>query len=201
MGPGFALLVWLILAGLFAVVWLTAFLLWRLGRRRKWPVLAWPAGLATAALSLLGIFVAGVIAVGLLRSMNPKCVFEDCMNAKTTPGTSDIKSRVFDMGDTGSVYLSFRIPEGELRGIVPDRMQPSSMADWDTAMALNIDDGAPDWWKLDRTPKPHYLAWLRVHDGSTPGGPHGGKGFASETEYLVYDRNTQTAYYRFQGIE
>ena len=137
------------------------------------------------------ILVFGLIVYGTIQAMRPAVVFAQAFGQKPPAGVSNIRSKYWFFADSGTIYLKFNCPAAVFKGLVPAGLPqvPRNETQW-----LRWEDGAPRWWSAALKG-----ATVEVFSSESPYGA--GKHFASESELWAYDQTTQTAYYRFIGID
>jgi len=92
MGPGFVVIFWLFIAGIFAVIWAATVGVFILSWAKKWRVLKWLSGIAAGGLTTVGLLTVGLFAYGIIRSMDPNAVFEDTFRGE--PGSNVPEERI-----------------------------------------------------------------------------------------------------------
>ena len=198
MGAGFVILFWLIVAAIYFLVAVVLSSLFLLGWFKKWIWLRWLAGLPAAGMLLLAVVVIIGMIVGIALSQNPKNVFRSTFNENPSSEVSDIQSSLFWFADTGSVYLRFHTTESEFRRLVPEGLVSHTSEEMRQHTPIESGFDPPKWWMYQLDPR--WIYFLRCDSGSIEHGP-ARRGFYSETEYFAFDPATQTAYYRFLGID
>ncbi len=196
MGPGIVILVWGAILGFFALIWVALVVLTIFGWRKKIAWLKWGAGIPAGLMVVSGVALAVLVVFGIIRSMQPSVVFEDTFGIPPSAEFTEIESSVFWFADSGSVYLRFRTSESELRRLVSDDLIPLSMSDMKKSVPFESSARPPEWWTYR-----YHEDWLYFLRNEIHRDKPAKRGFYSETEYLAYDPNTQTAYYRFLGID
>lgn len=196
MGPGLVLLFWLFLGAIVFAVF-SAFLLVAIyGHKNNRTILKYIGAIPASFIAILMIGFVVLVVYGIVSSMNPHSNFRTVFNEAPGDLVSEVDSKVFWFGDTGSIYLGFRTTEEEFLRLVPEGLNPLGVQAFKREMPRQTGKDIPEWWKMDVVVDD--LCYLREHDDRS--GP-GKKGFYYETEYYVYDRSAGYAYYRFIGID
>ena len=169
----FLAVVCVVLYGLFLGAWVAALYLFRL--RRK-PLLS---------LMSLPVFVALLVGYSWHQT-RPSKVFERSFGFAPPADVTALRSYQFVLGDSGVVYLRFRASPATVQRIVARGLRPVGTA-VDGPASTNATP--PDWWQPPPTTQAAYV------------GNFGGRNFASEEEYVVYDPATGEVYFRFVGID
>lgn len=201
MGPGFVIIFWLFLAGIYGVIFLLFAGLWFLGHKKKRRWLKWLAGVPAVSMIALAVFVVAVIAWGIIDSMNPRSVFKDEFGIPPPASVSEIQSSYFQFADGGNVYLRFKISEEEFKKLVPVHLQQKTAEEMKSETPGESGSDLPTWWayRIDS----EWIYYLRIFSSYKEKvlGQSGPKGFAWETEFFAYDPKTHFAYYHFVGID
>jgi len=192
MGPGFVLIFWLFIAGVFAVIWAAAVGLFILSSLKKWRVLKWLSGIATGGLTAIGLLIVGLFTYGIIRSMDPSAVFENTFHRAPASNVRNLQSKVFWFADTGSTYLRFETDAETFRSLVPSELPRITHREY-LDKGWHGSDPGPDWWTYD------FPASAEIHLKTTGIGE--GKRFASEMALMVYVPEERVAYYHFIGID
>ncbi len=192
MGPGFVLIFWLFIAGVFALIWAAAVGLFILSWVKKWRVVKWLSGLAAGGLTAIGLLIVGLFTYGIIRSMNPSAVFEGTFHRAPASNVRNLQSKVFWFADTGSTYLRFETDAETFRSLVPPDLPPVTHREYLEKRWHSTDPG-PDWWTYD------FPASAEIYLKATEFGE--GKQFASEMTLMVYVAEQRLAYYHFIGID
>ena len=100
MGPSIVLIIWLFIAGVFAVIWAASVGLFILSWMKKWRVMKWLSGFAVGGLTAIGLLITGLFTYGLIRSMSPSAVFEDTFHHEPAANVRNIQSKVFWFAET-----------------------------------------------------------------------------------------------------
>lgn len=189
MGPAFVILFWLVLLAIASAIWVAGLGLYLAGCRRKSRWMKWVGGVPLVAVTLAMVLVVSLFAYGVVRSSNPRWVYEDVFGAKPTADVSEIHSSTWSFADSGYVLLRFkanrttfdRIRPKELSTTTREELRPSSAS-----------GGKPAWW---REPSDRAL----IYAGATGFGK--GKEFASEWVEMHYEETIGTVFYSYLGID
>ena len=198
MGPGVVIVVWLFIAAVYCAFFGLFCVLFFVGWIKKWIWLRWIAGLPAACMLLLAAILVIGMTYGIIASQNPKSVFKTTFEEEPSQAISDIQSSLYWFADTGSVYLRFKTTESEFRRLVPKDLSPRTSEQMEKDTPMEVGSHGPTWWTYQVNPE--WIYFLRDHSPSAEEGPSK-RGFYSETEYFAFDPATQTAYYRFLGID
>ena len=193
MGPAFVILFWLILLGIYALLWggsLVLFLV-SLAQKRRWLKIL--ASVPLCTLTLAALLLAGAVIVGIIQSMRPAFVFQQVFRQEPTAAITDIQSKYWTFADSGTIYLKFRCSLEDFQSLKPDRMQPLSYPEAEQILHA-YRDVLPAWFD------PPELRTLQRFACDTPRGARG-RIFTSETELMLYDPATQTTFYFYSGID
>lgn len=191
MGGGFVLLFWIILFGAFCAAWMAAFGVYCLGRDKGSKMLKWLSGFPLAVLSLIGIACISFVTIGLIRSMNPKHVFEWQFREPPTADVTDLRTSYWCFADSKQVFMAFHATQETVQRIVPARARRMKFKDYHERRMLDVHE-APSWWRSPTTTSEIYLA-NSVEDAA--------QSFASETTLITFEASTGTVMYFFQGVD
>lgn len=197
MGFGIVIIFWLFGATIFLVAFLVFAGLGIYGHKKKKSILKWIGIIPASSIVLIGVALVGLIGYGTILSMFPSNVYESVFGISPPDSVTELKSDTFWFADTGSTYLTFKIPEAELSVIIPQRLEEKSPDDFKGNMWHVSGSDAPSWWKF--TINQNWKYFQRQHTYANRPVCH--RGFASEDEYIGYDTSTNTVYYRFLGID
>ena len=192
MGPGFVLLFWLVIAGIFAAIWVGCLVLFFVARKKEWKLIKWLTALACGGIALLGLLVAGVFGYGMIRSSIPRYVFEDTFKTKLPVSVVDIKSKVWWFADEGSVYLCFSAEHDVFEKLIPPNIPKLTREEF-TKKGWSENTPVMTWWT------PITSDTSEIYSLSTEFGK--GKEFASESTLMTYDPKRKLVYYHFLGID
>jgi len=198
MGPGFVILVWLILAGIYGALVLVFLGLWLYGKKKNWRWLKWLAGIPAMGMTLAAVSGVSLLIYGVIDGCHPSSVFRNTFGTAPSAQISELKSDLYWFADTGSVYLRFKTIPEEFQRLIPEGLAKATQKEI-SDLSLFYQDGSPSWWNCQVNA--HWIYYLREdHRHGSKDGPSK-KGFYSETEIFAYDPETQTAYYHFSGID
>ena len=197
MGPGIVIVFWFFVASIFAGIFSVFAGLGIYGHKKKKSILKWIGIIPASGIVLIGIALVGLIGYSIISSMFPSNVYESAFGTSPPDSVTELKSDTFWFADTGSTYLTFKIPETELSVIIPQRLEEKSPENFERSVWGMSDSDTPSWWKF--TVNQNWKYFQRQHTYADR--PAGHRGFASEIEYIGYNINTNTVYYRFLGID
>jgi len=149
MGPGFVILFGMIAAGIFAVVWIISLVTFLFGWWKKSRVLSWLGGVPLCGLSLIATLVLSLILFGIIRSGNPKHVFEDTFREKPSSDVTGIQSDTWYFADGGHTYLRFQASSQTFQRIRPKHLPKATYEQCRERLSATVGDGCPS----DLTPK------------------------------------------------
>lgn len=177
MPPFLSILLLLVLAVGFALLWFFFFGIHVLGwiTRKRW--LKWLGGLPLAVLTALAIFAAAVFGWSLYASHSPKHVFAESFGFSAPAGTSFQSGYWTVFGDSGRAQLDF-------------------IADTNTIQRI-LDTGFVE------IPREEFRAQKEVHGNPTrffKKSPFG-KGFAYDVAYLSLEEATGRIWFEWNGID
>ena len=193
MSPLFVILFWGVLGIIFLAVFLSllALFLFACWKKKRW--LKWISGVPLALVSLFAILAVSTVVLGVVQSMRPTAVFKQAFN-KSPTAITNLHSKYWFFADSGEMFLRFNCAPQKLAQIIPPGLQKADPATFNEMIGKTANIRNPDWWTLPSSAsKPDY--YLRE---SSIGN---GRWFQSETEALIYDPVTQTAFYYFRGID
>jgi len=196
MGAGFVILFWGVILGILTLIWVGLVALFVIGWKKKKSWLKWCAGIPAVLMLLVGVSGGGIMIYGMVCSTNPNVVFEDTFRVAPTNKITNIKSDLYWFADTGSVYLQFTTPEDEFQRLIPEGLSKRTMQQMKEEVPMDLGAEKPSWWTYET--RSDWLYFLRLDSG---GNKPSKRGFYSETEYYAFDPKSQTAYYRFLGID
>jgi hypothetical protein len=196
MGAGFAILFWLIFAGIYGCIFLAFVGAWFLGKKKKITWLKWIGGVPAIGMAAVAFFIVFFIAWGIVSSMNPRWVFKETFNTAPPSSVSKIQSSFYSFADTGVVYLRFQTSQVEFKKLVSTNLVKKTAEEMTRDTPGEGGGDIPKWW--DYQIQSGWIYYLRV---SPSGKDSGERGFAGETEYFAYNPKTQIAYYHFIGID
>ncbi|MHB1465324.1 MAG: hypothetical protein ACYCXU_09485 [Thermoleophilia bacterium] len=193
MGPLFVILFDLIAAAIFGAFWLTALIIFIIGRRKKVRPMTWLGGIPLIGLTLIAFTVIGLIGYSFVRSQNPQSVYEDTFQEPPSADVTEIQSDSWSFADSGHVYLRFQASDQTFQHILPKQLVRVSYEQYMRRMpGTNL--SPPEWWiQPSETTSEIYL----LNDS----GSGGGKRFATETTLMTYDERTTTVEYFYMGID
>ncbi len=192
MGPGFVILIWLIIAAILGTIWLGTLVLFIVAWRKRWKVLKWLSGIAVVGGVVVALAAGSLLAYGLVRNSVPRYVFTDVFHTKPTENIRDIRSKVYWFADTGSIYLCFQTDIATFRKLIPKALPKVTKAEFEER-GWHESGEHPSWWQ------PNTSDSDEIYFQATEFGK--GKTFATETTWMVYDSQRQLGYYRFLGID
>lgn len=194
MGPGFVIIIWVLLLAAVCAAWLVALLLLVLGWKKKWPWLKWPAAVPVVLLPLGVALAACLFVYGIIRASIPSCVFKDHLNSVIPADVSALRSQIFWFADTGHTRLKFECSETTFEKLVPEDLRDHRASSEDLRSSYNS-TAAPRWW---RNPASFDIIYHRAESTFDGGKP---RVFASEATTFCYDRGTREAQFEFLGID
>lgn len=192
MGAGCVIVLWAIVAGILATIWLFCFAAFVAARWKKWKVASWIAAVPVILLPVLVAVFAGLVVFGVMRSSIPRYVYADTFNEAPTPDVRNIQSDTWAFADSAHVFLRFEANRETFDRIVPEDMTKVSFREY---QSRNYADNLqrPGWWS-DPTADTDEIFIGNPGWGS-------GRQFAGETALLTYDKETGTVMYFFLGID
>ena len=196
MGPGFVILIWLILAGIYGCIFLAFAGIWFWGRKKSITWLKWLGKVPAIGMAVAALFIIAVVPWGIVRSMNPRWVFKETFDTAPPAAVSKIQSSFYSFADGGDVYLRFQTSNEEFQELVSTNLVKKTAEEMKRDTPDVSDGDLPKWW--DYEIQPDWIYYLRVYSSHEESGR---KGFFWETDYFDYNPKTQIAYYRFIGID
>ena len=193
MGPGIVILFWLLMAAIFGALWLASLVVLIIGRRKKSRLMSWLGGIPLSGLTLFACLAIALIAFGVIRSRNPRFVYQDTFREKPSPDVAGIQSDAWSFADSGHVYLRFRASESTFRRIAPKDVPKVTYAQYKDQMPGIAGDSPPAWW-APPTEATSEIYLLNSNFGK-------GKNFASETTLVTYDKDAGIVQYFYIGID
>ena len=192
MGPVFSLVIWLIVAFFFVVLWIGSLITAIFGWRRKSIILKWIGGVPLVLLTLFAVLIAGIVIVSFVRSNIPQYVYEDTFHEKPTDDVKHIKTNVSGFGDSYSAFIRFESDCNTFLRLLPKESKRVTLEEFQSEMpGLNLNP--PSWWyTIDSTTSEIWL--LR------PAYSHGER-FAFETTLMTYHARRRVVQYYFIGID
>jgi len=192
MGPGFVILFWLLIAGVFGIFWMAGLVIFLIGKSKRSRLMMWLGGIPVASLTMIALAIAGLIGFGIIRATNPRYVYKDAFGERPSADVTTIRSKVYSFADEAHVFLTFRAAPETIHRIVPKYLKKVRYDEYCREMSGN-NLTPPPWWKPpDQSTNEIYLL-------STDFGQ--GKRFATETTVMTYDHQTKTAMYFYLGID
>jgi len=193
MGPGFVILFWLILAGIFGVIWVGSLVLFLVGRWKRKAWLKWLGLIPLVGLTLFAFIAGSVLAVGIVHATTPKYVFFDTFGEKPTADITNIKSKVWSFADEADVHLQFQASPATFNHLLPKDLKQVTLEEYKTKMPDIGGHEWPAWWRpVDESDSEIYL--LNTEFGK-------GKKFATETTLITYDAKSKVVQYFYMGID
>jgi hypothetical protein len=193
MGPGFVILIWLLIAAIFGAFWLASLVVFIIGRRKKSRFMTWLGGIPLSGLTLLACLAIAVVGYGAIRSRNPRFVYQDTFHERPSSDVVAIQSDTWSFADSSHVYLRFHATENTFRRILPKDVPRVSYAEYREQMPVISGDSPPAWW-IAPTEATSEIYLLNSAFGK-------GKKFASETTLATYDSSKGIAEYFYIGID
>lgn len=183
--PIFGILIYLILAGLFAGAWCASFGIFWLARWRKWVVVQWLAAGAFVLLTVLGVSIAGLFGYGYYRSVTPRLVYEDTFREKPTADVHELRGRAGSFFDSAGIDLSFRCaPDTFAR--IRQRRDPALERASSKEIASYL----------------HGRQWPPETEFYLSAPPYGkAESFAHEVTVMTFDPATGQAEFHWEGID
>ena len=192
MGPGFVILIWLFIAGVFGSFWIAALVIFLIGRRKRSRLMMWSGGIPVVCLTTMALGIAGLFGYGIIRVTNPRYVYKDSFGEPPSTDVSRIRSKVYSFADEAHVFLTFKATPETVHRIVPKTLRRVSYGEYGRKMPGN-NLVPPSWWKApNESTSEIYL--LATDFGE-------GKRFATETILVSYDNETKTVMYFYLGID
>src|SRR5436190_21172103 len=193
MGAGLVIFFWLVLAGIYGIVFLVLASLWFWGRKRQKKWLRLLAGIPALAMATVAVLVVAFMIYGILDSKNPRSIFKREFGRPPPASVSEIQSSCWWFADTGNTYLRFKATKEAFEKLVPVGLERKTVEEMKRDTPGESGE-VPTWW--DYQIGPEWICYLRVKSGANG---QNRKGFDSETEYFVYNPATHVAYYHFIG--
>ena len=191
----FIMLVLLCVAALLAAVWLVSLVFFLKGRKKGSRSQMWIAGVPLVLLSGLGLWLAYLT----LAPPNPTYAYKDAFGAPPSNDVTEMRSSDDTFGDYSVIHLKFKASPTTIQRLTAkgfgkgftgkDLMGENS--NWDAQGIYYHDEDTPEWWRPERTAttKVFYATKRLGHFNSL------------EDETLIYDSNTNQAYYYYHGID
>ena len=192
MGPGFVIIIWLIIAAFVGTIWLAFLILFLVGVFRKSRDLMWIGGLPVTLITIAALGIACLVGFGILRAMNPRYVYRDAFHQSPSPDVRHLRSKVWSFADEANVFMRFEASPETFRRIVPRDMEKVSYADYKKKMPGN-NIKPPTWW----SPPTETTSEIYIR---VPEWGHGER-FASEDTLITYDSSNNTVMYFYLGID
>jgi hypothetical protein len=202
MGPAFVILFWLLIAGIYVVIFLALAGLCLVSSKKKWRIFKWLTGALASAMIVVAIIVVTLLAWGIIRASNPTYLFKDTFLVAPPASVSEIKSSCYWFADTGSIYLRFKTSEDDFKKLIPAHLQKKSLEDFKNNIPVELDGNLPLWWDFSQEAGwVYYSRTYRINENNLKNIQPGEKGFFNETEYYAFNPKTGIAYYHFIGID
>ena len=106
----------------------------------------WLSGVPLLTIPAIGIAIVGLVAFGLLRSTNPRYVYQDTFHEKPSADVRHLRSRVWSFADEGDVFLRFEASPETVHRILPKAMRRVSYPEYKQKMPVN-NINTPSWWQ------------------------------------------------------
>lgn len=195
MGAGFVILIWLVLAAIYAVGFLAlvGFWFWARKHQKKW--LQRMAGMLATGMAALALFVLAWVTYLILDFRNPRSVFKREFGTRPPESISEIQSSFWRFGDSETAYLRFKTTREAFDKLVPAGLQRRTADEMEREIPGESDE-PPAWWvhKIGA----NWICYLQTSPGTSP---QRSKGFSNETEYFVFNPEMHIAYYHYIGID
>ena len=192
MGPLFVIVFWLILAGIFGILWIGSLIAFLVGRRKKKRLLKWLGFVHLTGLTLLALLIAGLFAVRAVRAITPEYVFADSLGEKPSADVVNIRSKVWSFADSAEVYLQFQASPETFHRLMPKGLTRLGTGKYNNDMG-GVDRDWPDWWRsMDPAISEIYV--LETNFGE-------GKKFATERILMMYDPQRRVVQYHYLGVD
>jgi hypothetical protein len=189
MGPLFVIVLWLIAAGIFGILWVGSLVAFLVGKRKRKRLLKWLGLMPLTGLTLLALLIACVFAVGIIRAVTPKYVFADAFGEKPSADIVNIRSKAWSFADSADVFLQFQTTPETFHRLIPKELKRFN----GNSRHGSIDHDWPTWWRsIDPATSEVYI--LETDFGE-------GKRFATETIIMMYDPQNRIVQYHYQGID
>jgi hypothetical protein len=191
-GPGFVIIIWLIIAAFVGSIWLACLVAFIIGKLRKSRLLMWLGGIPLVLITVLVVGVVGLVGFGIMRATNPRYVYQDTFHEKPSSDVRHLKSRVWSFADEADVFMRFEASVATFHRILPPNMEKVSYADYKKRMPGNNLE-PPPWW----SPPTEATSGIYIR---VPKWGHGER-FASESTLISYDMANNTVMYFYLGID
>ncbi|MEO6908395.1 MAG: hypothetical protein ABI210_10945 [Abditibacteriaceae bacterium] len=191
MGAGLVFFFWLILAGIYGFFWLIFLTLFIVGKIKKSRVLSWIGGVPLTLSTVFAVIFLGAIVCGIVYVSFPSNVYKMTFGTSPTVDVTGLRSHYWYFADSGVTYLKFKAAPTTIKKITAKTWHQLTGQKIDEEnFNYTEDDDIPSWWHPKKTPS------TQIYKNSSL--PHD---FAAEDEMLIYNPNTQQAYYEFEGID